>query len=178
MARRSSRQRWLPSPMATGGDRQLVTVSPAIQAHEERKRLADHRREERRGQKAKATIARKARAVAPQPVKYPDLAEAWSTIPWLQQCEVCGENPATERHHVVKEQTLEHFAYSYGYDFEIVRWDRRNRLLVCACCHEPHTQASKRIHISKLRPDTFEFINEYGFGWALEREYDHSLEVV
>ena len=90
------------------------------------------------------------------------------------QCEVCRQKPAEQAHHVVREQTIRANAWRLGYDFEVVRWDRRNRLLICVACHEPHTNAGKRIHVSTLRPETFEFSSEYGFDSSLEREYDHS----
>ncbi len=105
------------------------------------------------------------------------MKEAWYRWPLGAQCEVCGQHPADEAHHVVREQTLRALARDRGYDFEAVRWDRRNRLLICReACHEAHTNASRRIHVSKLRPDTFEFILEYGFEGQLDREYDYSEE--
>jgi hypothetical protein len=139
-------------------------------------------RERREGRKAASGLKRssglKPSRPTPIPVEHRSAAEEWHDMPWLQQCEVCGEEPARDPHHCIKEQTLRQFAYWYGYDFDVVRWDIRNRIWICGeKCHEPHTQASKRIHVSKLRPETFEFITEYGFGWALEKEYDHSVGV-
>jgi hypothetical protein len=138
----------------------------------------DENRELRRIEKAKRTRRRRIDATRPQSVsgEHEELREAWYHRSLSQQCEVCCERPANDAHHVVKEQTLRRHAYDYGYDFEVVRWDVRNRLWTCRPCHEAHTGAAQRIHTSKLRPDTFEFVAEYGFEWAIRREYDHSEE--
>ena len=163
--------------MATGGDRQLESASPAQSRFEESLRRERVRRE---GKKAASGIKRsggpKPSRPKPIPVEHRSAAEEWHNMPWLQQCEVCRTKPAEQAHHAIREQILRHFAYSYGFDFEVVRWDKRNRIWICGeKCHEPHTQASKRIHVSTLRPETFEFITEFGFVWALEKEYDHGV---
>jgi hypothetical protein len=156
--------------MSVPGDR-LVSASPAQAAFEEKLAAARARKDARKAARSKP----KAKRPAGVPEVTRHLADAWHRMPWLQQCEVCRAKPAESAHHVVREQTIRACAYRLGYDFEVVRWDVRNRLWICGeDCHEPHTQASKRIHVSKLRPDTFEFIVEYGFEWALEKEYDHS----
>lgn len=134
------------------------------------------RREARRATKAKRTQAR--RLAASRPQKLSDelqvLKDAWYRWSLAAQCEVCREKPADEAHHVVREQTLRTLARDRGYDFQVIRWSLENRLLVCCDCHEPHTNASKRIHASKLRPENFLFIELYGFEHQVEREYDHS----
>jgi hypothetical protein len=157
--------------MATGGDR-LVSASPAQAAFEEKLAAARTRKDARKASRLKPKVKRPAGI----PEMTRGLADAWHRMPWLQQCEVCGTKPAEQAHHVVREQVLRACASRLGYDYEVFRWDTRNRLWLCTGCHEPHTNASQRIHVSKLRPDTFEFINKYGFGWALEKEYDHSVE--
>lgn len=150
----------------------MVSASPAQAAFEEKLAVARARKDARKAARSKP----KAKRAAGIPEVTRHLAVSWHRMPWLQQCEVCSTKPAEQAHHVVKEQTICACAYRLGYDYEVVRWDTRNRLWVCTGCHEPHTNASKRIHVSKLRPDTFEFVTEYGFGWALEKEYDHSVE--
>jgi len=157
--------------MATREDRGLVSASSAQAAFEEKLALARQRKDARKAARSKPRVKRPAGILE---VNRP-LADAWQRMPWLQQCEVCGTKPAEQAHHVVKEQTIRACSYRLGYDYEVVRWDVRNRLWVCTGCHEPHTQASKRIHVSKLRPDTFEFSHEHGFDWALEKEYDQSV---
>jgi hypothetical protein len=147
----------------------------------ERLRRGAEKRERRRAEKTKRTQQRRLNAVRPKAIveEHEELREVWYRWPLAAQCEVCREKPADEAHHVVREQTLRAFARDRGYDFEKVRWDIRNRQLVCKePCHEKHTNASQRIPVSMLRPDTLEFILEYGFEGQLEREYDHSEEVV
>jgi hypothetical protein len=153
-----------------------VSASPAQARFEESLRRERQRRE---GKKAAGGLRRsggpKPSRPKPIPVRHRPAAEEWRRWGLAQQCEVCREKPAEQAHHVVREQTLRKCAHDFGYDFEVVRWDRRNRLLICTGCHEPHTNASRRIHVSTLRPETFEFITEFGFVWALEKEYDHSV---
>lgn len=145
-------------------------------AYEERMRADVERRERRRIDKAERSRKRRARQAAPEvvPPVYRSSADEWHRMPWLQVCEVCHEHPADEAHHVVKEQTLRKFARSYGFDFQAVRFDVRNRLWVCSRCHAPHTNASKRIHITVLQPRHFEFAEEHKLTWMLEREYDQT----
>lgn len=145
-------------------------------AYEERMRADIERRERRRTEKAERSRKRRARQAAPEaiPPVYKSAAEEWHRMPWLQICEACREHPADEAHHVIKEQTLKKFAKSYGFDLQIARFDVRNRLWVCSGCHVPHTNASKRIHVSVLQPRHFEFADEHKLTWALEREYDQT----
>jgi hypothetical protein len=153
-----------------------VSASNAQTRFEESLRRERQRRE---AKKAGSSLARsngpKPSRPKPIPVEHRSAAEEWHNMPWLQQCEVCGEEPARDPHHCIKEQTLRHFAYSYGYDFEVVRWDGRNRLWVGADCHERHTNASRRIHARQLPAHVFVFSHEYGFDWALEKEYDQNV---
>jgi hypothetical protein len=162
--------------MAAQGDRGgLVSASPAQTRFEESLRRERQRREAKKaGSGLKRARGPKPSRPRPIPGEHRPAAEEWHNMPWLQQCEVCHEEPARDPHHCIKEQTLRQFAYSYGYDFEVVRWDIRNRLWVGADCHERQTNASRRIHICKLPPRVFEFSHEFGFDWALEKEYDDS----
>lgn len=158
----------------------------ASEAAERQRRFEDSlrrdtaNRERRRADKAKRALRRRQAAARPQPVfeQYEELKEAWYRWPLGAQCEVCRKRPADEAHHIVRQKDLKRLARDRGYNFEEVRWDVRNRLLVCRDCHEPHTNASRRIHLSCLPYAAFEFVEEHGFEPFLEREYDHSEEAV
>ena len=160
-----------------GGTGAVTAQSASLRQAEHEARLAAEtvRKDRRRQQRAQATRKRKTESARPERIARTHLgaAENWHRMPWLQLCEVCNENPADEAHHAIKEQILRRLR-RYGVDFQTVRFDVRNRLWVCRSCHEPHTNASKRIHVSCLPAPVFEFADELKLEWALEREYDHT----
>lgn len=91
-------------------------------------------------------------------------------------CMVCGNTYRVEcdAHHIVPLQTLRREAKRLGFDFERVRWDRRNRLACCRICHERHTSRHRPISRSVLvrhASKVFQFARELNLTWALDREY-------
>jgi hypothetical protein len=91
-------------------------------------------------------------------------------------CAVCGNRYRNEceAHHVLRVQTLRTQASVRGFDFEQVRWDRRNRLPVCAVCHQRHHSRFRPIGRAVLEacaPKVFQFARELGLLHVLEREY-------
>lgn len=102
--------------------------------------------------------------------------ERWMRFGLVEQCEVCKVEPATERHHAIKEQVLERYARDHGYVFEEVRWALELRILCCEGCHARHTNRSQPMPYSILRADTIKFAEELGLGRMLEREYATSEE--
>ena len=113
--------------MATRGDR-LVSASPA-QARFEAAMARERRRREakRAGSGLKRSGGPKPSRPKLIPVMHLTAAEEWHSVPWLQQCEVCGTKPAEQAHHAIREQILRRFAYSYGYDsWEQYKWDPRS----------------------------------------------------
>lgn len=89
-------------------------------------------------------------------------------------CVACRERPATEGHHIVKEQTLRKYARQRGYDFETVRFDTRNRLAVCKRCHANHHSGYRRFSkelLLRFARWVFDFARELDLEWALERDY-------
>ena len=150
----------------------------AQRAHEDRLQLAGERREERRAAKVEQRRKRAARRSRERRPGLTPISEdavtprdRWMRIPWLAACEGCCVQPATERHHAIREQTLKANAHSHGYDLETVRWDVRLRILLCSDCHESHTNRSRRLPASILCQETIDCALELGLLWALEGEY-------
>jgi hypothetical protein len=89
-------------------------------------------------------------------------------------CVVCQKRPATEGHHILKEQVLRRYAAAHGYDFEEVRFDPRNRLGVCKDCHANHhsrAQPITRETLWRFARWVFDFARTVDLEWALDREY-------
>lgn len=107
------------------------------------------------------------------PVEHRPAATEWRKMPWLQQCEVCKVKAAVDPHHCVRDQVLERLASRFDWDYQVVRWDVRNRLWVCRECHATHTDHSSLIPIWVLPMCVFEFARELGIEFILEREYAH-----
>lgn len=138
---------------------------------------ATRQRDERRAARAEQTRRRKAATAVRKALRAPsstaesEAKERWMQIPWGAVCEVCGEQPATERHHAIREQTLRRYAYNHGFTFEEVRWSLDLRILICVGCHAAHTQRSRPIAYAVLRPETIALADDLGLSGCLEREY-------
>lgn len=93
----------------------------------------------------------------------------------LTGCEVC-ENEGTacrgpiQGHHVVSKQKLKRL----GHTDHLL--DKRNRLGVCEHRHEQHTTGHKPIPRWALPASVFEFTEELGLTWYLDRYYPAEQE--
>lgn len=86
---------------------------------------------------------------------------AWAT-PKAQTCAVCSKRRRTERHHVLRAQTVrrEHGDLS----------DPRNKIEICSRCHGRHTSGMERIKLAVLPDAAFEFaVDLLGPGKAFNR---------
>lgn len=89
-------------------------------------------------------------------------------------CVVCQQRPATEGHHIIKEQVLRRYSTSNGYDVEDVRFDPRNRLGVCKDCHANHHSRARPITretLWRFARWVFDFARTVDLEWVLDREY-------
>jgi hypothetical protein len=50
-------------------------------------------------------------------------------------------------------------------------WDVRNGMALCAFHHERHENFVQRVPRQLLLPTAFEFADELGLGWLIDREY-------
>lgn len=150
----------------------MISANPAQTEFEARMERARKKREARKTPKLKRSRPKRI------PVEHRAAAEEWRNMPWLQRCEVCWERPAVDPHHCVRDQVLERLAgpRRFGWDYQAVRWDVRNRLWVCRECHATHTDHAPLIPIWKLPMRVFEFARELQIEWVLEREYAHEQE--
>lgn len=88
----------------------------------------------------------------------------------LGPCVVCPAEGATCRgpvtgHHIIPKSKLRDLG------FAAYLMDLRNRLAVCEYRHEQHTTAYKLIPRELLPASVFEFADELGLGWYLDRHY-------
>jgi len=83
-------------------------------------------------------------------------------------CRVCGK-PATDPHHVIREQDLRKRLPADG--IEAVLADPRNGLSLCRLDHARHHARFAPIPRGLLSPCHFEFAEEYGLTWLLEKSY-------
>ena len=100
-----------------------------------------------------------------------ELAFAQETMEACEhRCAVCGyEGLYLQAHHVIEQKRIRKLGPE-------VLWDSRNGLALCFDpapnrCHERHTLAVRRIPLRCLRSENFEFADEHGFAWAIDRFY-------
>jgi hypothetical protein len=89
-------------------------------------------------------------------------------------CVACCKRPAVEGHHIIRLQVLRREAKNRGFDFDLVRWDARNRLPLCKHCHANHhsraAPLSKELLLRVARW-VYDFASEHDLTWAIDREY-------
>jgi len=88
----------------------------------------------------------------------------------LGGCAVCRQEGGkcegrVQAHHIIRKSTLLALGF---HDFVM---DKRNRLAVCEHRHEQHTCAHRLIPRRLLPASVFEFAEELGLGWYLDRHY-------
>ena len=76
--------------------------------------------------------------------------------------------PFMEAHHIISQQVLRKRGHSD------LLWDTRNRLWLDRARHEQHTNCYRKIRWGELPPEAFEFAEEIGLTWWLERNYGQS----
>lgn len=91
--------------------------------------------------------------------------EAWNQ----RVCASCGKGGSYESHHVVEKKRIKA-------DFKTDKlWDPRNCLRLCTGCHGMHTGGARRLKLTMLTDENYEFAEEYFEGAAfyyLRRYYD------
>jgi 5-methylcytosine-specific restriction endonuclease McrA len=101
-----------------------------------------------------------------------DLARRWwESVAKNKPCAVCGRPDRVQGHHVVSQQAIKKVARRFGYDVLALLWDPRNGIPVCERCHSAHTGAKKRIPLAVIPASAFEFADELGLRWQIERDY-------
>ncbi len=93
--------------------------------------------------------------------------------PWLR---AAGEWPVHEAlsmqaHHVVPQQTLRDRARIIGVPAPELLWDGRVGVAVSKRRHERHHSGHEPIRRDELPEQVFDFAEEYGLGWYLDRHY-------
>ncbi len=102
-------------------------------------------------------------------------AEAARWVMDLGRCTICPAEGGVcdgpiDGHHCVSKQALKRrglFAHL---------WDRRNRVPVCRFRHEQETSGYKPIPRGLLPASVFEFADELGLRWWVEKHYPASLD--
>lgn len=93
-----------------------------------------------------------------------------------KRCAGCGWDRSLQAHHIVRQQVLRRRAAELGIPEHRLLWDERIGLPLCAepaphRCHSRHDLAVKRLPRSVIPPEAWEFADEHGLRWAIEREY-------
>ncbi len=94
------------------------------------------------------------------------LRELWTRN--LGHCKVCADGGCLgpiQGHHLITKQALKKRG------LEIHLWDIRNRLAVCERRHDLHTRRIEPISRDLIPPEAWEFADELGLRWWLERFY-------
>lgn len=77
---------------------------------------------------------------------------AFHEAAWAQRvCAVCGASGEYESHHVIERQKLRIIGR-----LDLV-WDLRNALRLCGDCHAKHTGGWRRVFLSRLTDENYEF---------------------
>lgn len=106
--------------------------------------------------------------------------EAFGRLPRGVRCAVCGRTrreawmsgAKIEAHHVIRKSKLKQVCKTRGLDPSVVVWDVRNRLWLCSHpCHSGETTRLCPIPRSKIPRSSFEFAEELGLGYLLDRLY-------
>lgn len=129
------------------------------------KRSALKRRTELRSRPAKP-LTRSRKPVRTEAEKAAALL--WRTD--LGPCTICPAEGGTcggpvQGHHAVAKEALKRRA------MWAFLWDRRNRVPVCEFRHEQETTGYKPIPRELLPGSVFEFADELGLGWYIDRHY-------
>lgn len=80
-----------------------------------------------------------------------------------KRCAVCAQHQACHGHHIVYMQHLRRERAPL--------WDPRNCLPVCFNCHGQHHNSRRKISVSQLPKQAFEFADEFGFSYYFDRYY-------
>lgn len=93
--------------------------------------------------------------------------------PWLKcQTEHPGDAAESlEAHHVIPQQTLRSHARLHGLTAPELLWDPRVGVAVSGRRHDRHHSGHEPIRRAELPPDVFEFAEQYGLGWYIDRHY-------
>ena len=83
----------------------------------------------------------------------------------LGPCVVTGARVNVDAHHIIPKGTL----IRLGFSEHIM--DKRNRLAVHRDVHESHHNRSHPLPRAVLPESVFEFADEFGLGWYLDRHY-------
>lgn len=100
-------------------------------------------------------------------------------------CPVCGKSQLVvefHSHHIIAKQAIKKAVRSIVYRDRLnveeherllrrLLWDVRNGLACCKWCHSRHTDAVRRIPRKLLPRFAFEFADELGLRWMIERDY-------
>ena len=95
----------------------------------------------------------------------------WEAVAKNRPCAVCGRPDRVQGHHVLSQQVLRRHARRFGYDVLVLLWDPRNGIPVCEPDHAAHTSAKRRIPLDVIPASAFEFADEIGLRWQVERDY-------
>jgi len=88
-------------------------------------------------------------------------------LPMKSVCAVGGakHRDSLQIHHVIPKRILK----VEGHADRL--WDPRNSLVLCSSCHARHESALRKVPLALLRPAHFEFAEELGLLWVLDRFY-------
>lgn len=119
----------------------------------------------KRGAPLKASRRRQSN---PMPAAAREARAAWAAN--LGPCAVCPAEGGVcsgpvQGHHAIAKQSLKR------HGLHRALWDLRNRVPVCEHRHEQHTTAHKPIPRELLPASVFEFAEEVGLTWWLDRRY-------
>lgn len=115
---------------------------------------------------SRAPIVARRRAV--RSIEEREASEAWKAA--VGPCQVCPAeggvcSGVVQGHHAITQQTLKNRG------LHAWLWDTRNKVDVCTHRHEQITSAHKPLPRRLLPAAVFEFADELGLGWFLDKHY-------
>jgi hypothetical protein len=95
------------------------------------------------------------------------VVDVWREGLHLCRCIVCGTSVNLDGHHAIPKRVLIRLGYG-----DYVN-DVRNRVPTCRHDHESHETRARPIRRVELPQAVFEFADELGLGWYIDRFYPH-----
>lgn len=94
-----------------------------------------------------------------------EAAAAFRQLAYQRPCAICGTWHALEVHHLIPKRLLK----TEGHANRL--WDTANAMVLCRLCHARHENAFARIPAGRIPHEGWQFAQELGLDWYLERIY-------
>lgn len=87
-------------------------------------------------------------------------------------CVMCGTSKNLQPHHVLERSRVKHALLRKDEEIPVdIYWDPRNGIALDWDCHQRHHGFSRRLSRRCLPASAFEYAEDHGLTWLLDREY-------